>query len=90
MSTAAWKSCATTQVRVAKPGRDTAPLWGGGADNSFGDRGDPAGGCDGGFEDRRDAVGGVAMVVWGTERIQLLSEGCNGDFGDKGGRSRGM
>lgn len=63
---------------------------GGGADNSFGDRGDPAGGCDGGFEDRRDAVGGVAMVVWGTERIQLLSEGCNGDFGDKGGRSRGM
>lgn len=66
------------------------PSVGGGADNSFGDRGDPAGGCDGGFEDRRDAVGGVAMVVWGTERIQLLGEGCNGDFGDKGGRSRGM
>lgn len=36
MSTAAWKSCATTQVRVAKPGRDTAPL-GGWSDNSFGD-----------------------------------------------------
>lgn len=37
MSTAAWKSCATIQVRVAKPGRDTAPL-GGWSDNSFGDR----------------------------------------------------
>ena len=28
MSTAVWKSCATTQVRVAKSGRDTAPLRG--------------------------------------------------------------
>lgn len=40
MSTAAWKSCATAQVSVAKPGRDTAPpgkVGRGWSDNSFGD-----------------------------------------------------
>lgn len=45
MSTAAWKSCATTQVKVAKPGRDTSG--GGGVTTAS-----ATGGCDGGFEDK--------------------------------------
>lgn len=54
MSTAVWKNCATTQVRVAKPGRDTAPLGGGGVTTAS-----AMGGCGGDFEDKRDVFGGM-------------------------------
>lgn len=52
MSTAAWKSRATSQVRVAKAGRAAAPLreGPGGSDDGFGEGGGSGAGCDGALE----------------------------------------
>lgn len=74
MSTAAWKSCASAQVSVAKPDRDTVPLWGG-VTTALGTAGTQRGGMMVALRTDEMWLGGCDGCSGGTEGTQPFSEG---------------